>query len=126
MRYEWQTTTPKNLDLLSQKIADFFKQRKFLTTIKTSAEIIKISATPNKNADFKEKIDIEIQKTEKGVAVNFDLIEEKQKRIRTGMLLSLLTGGAFLLKEIRSKEKLDALQEELWSYIQKTLSNSYS
>jgi len=126
MRYEWQTTTPKNLDLLSQKIADFFKQRKFLTTIKTSAEIIKISATPNKNADFKEKIDIEIQKTEKGVAVNFDLIEEKQKRIRTGMLLSPLTGGAFLLKEIRSKEKLDALQEELWCYIQKTLSNLYS
>jgi len=126
MRYEWQTTTPKNLDLLSQKIADFFKQKKFLTTIKTSADIIKISATPNKNADFKEKIDIEIQKTEKGIAVNFDLIEEKQKRIRTGMLLSLLTGGAFLLKEIRSKEKLDALQEELWSYIQKTLSNSYS
>lgn len=125
MRYEWQTTAPKNLDLLAQKIADFFKQKKFVTTIKTSAEIIKISATPN-NTDFKEKIDIEIQKIEKGIAVNFDLIEEKQKRIRAGMLLSLIMGGTFLLKDIRSKEKLDTLQEELLSYIQKTLSNSYS
>jgi hypothetical protein len=124
MRYEW-TTTP-NINKLAKQAEDYFKTKNFLTKTEKTNSTVKISAMPNKNTEIKERIDIEIQKTEKGIAINFNTAEKKQKRIKIEMLLTFITGGALLLNEIKSKEKLDALQQDFWTYIQKTISDLQS
>jgi hypothetical protein len=124
MRYEW-TTTP-NINKLAKQAEDYFKTKNFLTKTEKTNSTVKISAMPNKNTEIKERIDVEIQKTENGIAINFNTAEKKQKRIKIEMLLTFITGGAFLLNEIKSKEKLDTFQQDFLAYMQKTISDLQS
>ncbi|MEM3623245.1 MAG: hypothetical protein QXR76_05700 [Candidatus Bathyarchaeia archaeon] len=124
MRYEWQATS--NINQLSKQAEYYFKTKNFIVKTEKSNSTVKISAIPNKNTEIKEKIDIQIRKTEKGIAINFNTTEEKEKIIKIETLLTFLTGGGLLLKEIKSKEKLEALQQDFLAYIQKIISESQS
>lgn len=124
MRYEWKTEKPM-MEHLIKGISEFFSRRNFkieTQPLERSGKV-KIYAIPSKASKFQERIEIELIKTEKGIEVNFVSIERKNKKILNQMLLTFLFGGAILLKEVESKEKLDILQEEFWSYVQSIISN---
>jgi hypothetical protein len=128
MRYEWQTQK-SNIETLTQQIEKFLHQKNFTTKTQYLAKEktqIQISATPTKNAEIGQKINIEIQKTQKGITIDFKSTEKTQKNIKIGLITSFLIGGSLLLREIKSQEKLETLEEEFWKYTQKTLSELQS
>jgi N12 class adenine-specific DNA methylase len=122
MRYQWPISNI-NLEKISEKIAEFFKNKNFSTKIVMHENEAIISATPNINTEIQEKIAVKLERKEKRLTINFSSAEEKEKRIKIGMLLTFLLGGTLLLKELKEKEKIDALQEEFWAHVQKLLAD---
>lgn len=128
MRYEWQTQRI-SLDILNQKVKEFFKEKGFTTKTYFPTDErthIKISATPTKNAETRERINIEVQKTPDGIAIEFTPMEKTEKTIKMGILSSFFIGGSLLLRGVKSKENLEALQREFWARIQKAISDLQS
>jgi len=122
MRYQWPINNI-NFEKISEKIAEFFKNKNFSTKIIIHENEAIILAIPNVNTEIQEEIAVKLEKREKSLTVNFSSAEEKEKRIKIGMLLTFLFGGTLLLKELKAKEKIDALQEEFWGHVQKLLAN---
>jgi len=121
MQYEWKNRQT-NREILSQQIEKFFNKNNFTTETQKENTHFKILATPTKKTGIKEKIEIEIQSTKDGFAVDLKTIEKAQTSVKLGLLSSFFLGGSLLLRSLRSKEELDKLQNKFWLHVQEYVS----
>lgn len=106
-----------NLSALVNYIVRFFEERRFLTSIKSSAEGFSIIATPRPFHGIVEKINVCITGDPNSFKVKFDAGFHSDKWVKLGMLTSFFGGGFFTLKGLKSQEALEKLEKEFWKYV---------
>jgi hypothetical protein len=120
MQYEWPRKI-KNPETLFSYAEDFFKKRFFnvRTVVPTSnTDVTKILAIPTLKTEIRETIKVEVRETPEGIAINFVTADKADESVKLGLLSQILIGGALLLKGVNTKEKIERLENEFWTYIQ--------
>ncbi len=115
MERRW-TEKGVNLDLLSELVEDFFKNRGFVTKrIKSSRE--RTILWQSRRAAKAEKL---MRANIKGKPDDFTIelraSELMNSSVRAGLLTKSLGGGYFLLKSLKTREELEKLEKEFWIY----------
>jgi len=111
--------TGKNidLDLLSQFIVQFFKEKKFITFLQRKSKEYVIVAVPKRSHKIVEKIFVYVRGKPEDFSVKFVSGARSRSFVRLGTFLTFLGGGFLVLKGLESQEKLEKLEKEFWRYI---------
>jgi hypothetical protein len=113
----------KNIDLLvlSEKIARFFSEKELTVTKQEKEEKHIIVATPKPFHGITDKIEVDIYGNSNDFSVKFVSGSRSNDLVRYGRWASLITGGYFLLKGLRSQEELEKLERRFWIYVDETV-----
>jgi len=109
----------KKIDLsqLGSYITRFFQRKNFVVSIHNIKNGYKISVKPKANSDIKGKIKIEIKGQPNIFSVTFNADSFLGRFTVLSSFLNLFFGGYLLLRELRSREKLDEIEREFWVYV---------
>lgn len=106
------------LRLLSDSIEDFLNRRGFETIKDVSAEGYTFLATPTHASDLREGVTVKVLGDSKDFVVDFVPSEKSRSSLPIGYITTLFGGGAFLLKEFKSREALEKLEKDFWTYVE--------
>lgn len=122
MQVQW---IGKNVDLalLSEQIEEFFKRKSFVIRRDKRADECRLLAIPPKHSphDLHESISLKILGNPNDFVVEFGGSEQSHSRIMLGFLSTMIGGGGFLLRDLKSKEILEKLEKEFWAYMEHTV-----
>jgi hypothetical protein len=120
MEERWQD---KNIDLsmLSERIVRFFNNLSFATSLRETEEKYIVTAIPESFHGIGERIEITISGKPNDFSVRFNAGSRSRILVRYGSFVTLLTGGYFLLKGLRSQEELEKLQKRFRIYVSETV-----
>jgi hypothetical protein len=114
----------KNVDLLvlSERIARFFSEKEFTVAKQEKDEKhVIIVAAPKPFHGITDKIEVDIYGTPNDFSVKFVSGSRSNDLVRYGRWASLIAGGYFLLKGLRSQEELEKLERRFWIYVDETV-----
>jgi len=120
MRYEWPKKI-RNLQVLVDSIADFFRTKCFTARIAPDPEkreTVKILGIPTIKTEIRETIKVEVSRTAEGIAVDFLTTDKAEEMIKLGVISQILIGGLLLMKGANKKEKIETLETEFWTHVQ--------
>ncbi len=117
MQRRW---TGKNvdLDLLSDCVEDFFKNRSLATRRTKSAGERTILWQPERTARMQEPMSVKVVGDSDDFTIELKASELTNRSVRLGMLTKPIGGGYFLLKSLKLREALEKLEKEFWIYIE--------
>lgn len=118
MQKSW---TGKNLDLdlLSNSVEDFFKDRGFLTRkIESAGERTILWAPERVGINLKESLRVTILGEPNSFSIELLASELTKRSIRLGILTKPIGGGYFLLKSLKLREALEKIEHEFWTYVE--------
>ena len=117
MQRRW---TEKNvdLDLLSDCIEDFFKNRSFVTKRTESQGERTILWQSERAAKAEKPISARITGNSDDFTIELKASELTDRSVRFGMLTKSIGGGYFLLKSLKLREALEKLEKEFWIYVE--------
>jgi hypothetical protein len=110
-----------NLSSLADQIVQFFTQKRFVTTSEKSENELLVVAAPESSSGIVESLKVHIAGEPARFKVRFDAGTRSNAFVRYGTLTSLLGGGIFALKGLRSLEALEKLEKEFWVYVDKAV-----
>jgi len=96
--------------------------------MKSSEKEHHIIARPRQFHGIVEEINVYIIGEPEDFKVKFVAGSRSNAWIKLGTITSLLGGGVFLVKGLKSQEALEKLEKEFWDYVNKTawsLANSF-
>jgi hypothetical protein len=109
-----------DLNLLSQRVEQFFKESPFETRMEQIQGKFKIEAS-----GFQFKITVNIFGQPNDFAVEF-IPSKKTKGFSRSMVVAYITtlfgGGGFLLRDLKLQEALDELEKAFWENVDKQVS----
>lgn len=113
----------KNADLsmLSERIILFFKEKAFTVSTQQKGKTVIITAVPKPAMDIGEEIGVEICGDPNNFTVKFVSGKQSRALVRYGAFASLITGGYFMLKGLKSQEILEKLERKFWIYVDETV-----
>lgn len=113
----------KNVDLslLSERMVQFFNEREFTTSLRKEGEKHVIIATPKFFHRIAENITVEVAGRADDFTVIFDAGSHSRAYVILGNILTLLGGGFFVLKGIKSLEEIEKLERAFWVYVDETI-----
>lgn len=113
----------KNVDLslLSDCIAQFFKEKNFAVFVRKSKRKYRIIATPRPFHKIAENINVNISGRPDDFLVKFIAGSHSRALVRHGALAALFGGGYLALKGFKSQEALEKLEKEYWIYVDKEI-----
>lgn len=117
MQKRW---TGKNvdLDLLSESVEKFLKDKGFVTSrTESEKELTVFWASERAPATSDQVPRVRIIGDSGDFTVEIVASELADRQIRLGLLTKAIGGGYFALRSIRTREKLEKLESELWAYI---------
>ncbi len=116
MRDSWKGKNV-NLSVLSERIACFFESKKFATSLQRKNSEFIIVAAPQSFHGISEKIIVSISGNPDDFSINFIGGSRSRSLILHGSFLSLIGGGFFVLKGLKSLEEIEKLEEQFWIYV---------
>ncbi len=117
MQRRW-TGKSVNLDLLSERIEDFFKNRSLATRRTESAEERVILSQSKRGIRGGEPISVRISGDSDDFKIELKASELTDRSVRLGMLTKPIGGGYFLMKSLKLRDRLEKLEREFWTYVE--------
>jgi hypothetical protein len=113
----------KNIDLLllSKRISRFFNEIGFKVSMQKKEGGCVIFATPEPSHGITDKIEVDIHGGPDDFSVRFSSGSRSNDLVRYGRWASLIIGGYFLLKGLRSQEEIEKLEKKFWVYVDETV-----
>lgn len=106
-----------NLDVLAELLKGFFDSQKFRVTAEKKTAKFRILALPRSGSDLCDSMEVLIEGGPDDFTVEFGESENYSRKFTLfGSLTSMLGGGAFLKKGLRSQEELDKLENDFWIF----------
>jgi len=114
-----------DLNLLSQKINQFFTQRQFQTKLEPTQNGYTIEAATEKILNIQLKITVDITGQPNNFTIDFTT-DKKTKGFFTpqmiiGYVASALGGGSIFLSEVKLRETLEKLEKMFWDHVDKQI-----
>lgn len=116
MRYEWRRKDV-NIERLNEYVQLFFTNNGFMTSSQQKGETIEISATPGEASPVGERIRVELEKTSDGFSLEIVNLRRLHDLTLAGLLSQFFGGGALVLRGVRAKDRLEALEQELVQWV---------
>jgi hypothetical protein len=110
-----------DLSVLSQNIAEFFQEMKFLVSLKEDRNGFTVVASPRNIHGIAENITVKVSGSPNDFSVEFVAGSRSNSLVRIGSLLSLIGGGFLVIKGLDSLEKLEALEKNFWIYVHRAV-----
>jgi hypothetical protein len=118
MQRRW-TGQNVDLNLLSDEVDDFFKNREFVTKKSESPGERKILLQPKyPTVKLEEPISVRIAGDPNDFTVDLRASELTTRPVRMGMLTKSLGGGYFLLRSLKLREELEKMEKEFWIFVE--------
>jgi hypothetical protein len=120
MQEDWKG---KNIDLrtMSERIALFFSEKAFSTTVSQREAKTAIIAVPKSFHGIDDRIEVEVWGKPEDFSVKFTSGTRSQALVRFGSFASLITGGYFVLRGLKSQEEIEKLEKKFWIYVDETV-----
>jgi len=113
-----------NLNELSDRVEDFFKEKGFLTKRVESAEEHTILWAPQRVAkNVEQAMRTRVIGDSNDFVIELVASELTNRSIRLGMLTKPFGGGYFLLKSLRLREALEKIENEFWAYTEEKVAS---
>lgn len=116
MRYEWRKKDV-NIEELDEYVQLFFTNNDFMTGSQQKGDTIEISAIPTEASPVGEKIKVELEKTSEGFSLEIVNLRRLHDLTLAGLLSQFLGGGSLILRGVKTKERLEALEKELVQWV---------
>lgn len=117
-----------NLALLTTRIGDFFKAKDFEAIKGKTSAGYQILAEDSPHFKIGGYVNVTVEGTSDDLVVKFDLCKGGKGRSSTSFFLeTMLFGGYFLLRKLKSEEAELKLEKEFWRHVENVvlqLSNS--
>jgi hypothetical protein len=115
--------TNKNIDLsmIPDRLVQFFEERNFVSSQKSSEREYHITVMPSKHHDIVEEIHVYISGQPDDFKVKFDSGSHSISLVRSGILTAVFGGGRLALKGLKSQEALERLENEFWIYLDEVI-----
>lgn len=122
MQRQW---VGKNVDLqlLSERVEDFFKDKGFKTEKDESAGKYTILWAPQRVRNMRNAMIARVFGKSNDFVVEIIASERTRGSIRLGMLTSAFGGGYLALRGLKTKEVLERLEREFWSYVEEKVAH---
>lgn len=124
MRVELEETYKgKNIDFLAlvERIALFFTEKGFSVSKQEKGDRHVVVANPKPFHGIADNIEVEVHGSPDDFSVKFISGSRSNDLVRYGRWASLITGGYFLLKGLRSQEELEKLERRFFIYVDETV-----
>jgi hypothetical protein len=118
--------TDQNLNLASftDILGEFFVKKDFEVIKGETEKGFKIIAYDSPNFKLDGSADVTIEGEKNDFTVSLDFCKESDKHdspVRSIFLTTMLGGGYFLLKRLKSEETFLKLEKEFWAYVENVL-----
>ena len=117
MQRRW-TGRSVDLDLLSDCVEDFFKDRSLATRRTDSADERVILSQSERAVKAGKLISVKISGNSDDFKIEVKASELTDRSVRLGMLTKPIGGGYFLLKSLKLRDRLEKLEKEFWIYVE--------
>jgi hypothetical protein len=111
-----------DLDLLSQRVKQFFDETQFETTLERMSNGYKIGAVTKKTLNVQLRITVKVLGQPNDFSVEF-MPKRKTRGFSPSMIIGYITslfgGGIFLLSDAKLQEALDKLEQMFWNHVDK-------
>ena len=113
----------KNVDLslIANRLVEFFKKRKFVSSQENSEGGHHIIVLPSPYHDILEEIHVYIRGQPNDFTVKFVSGSHSRAMVRHGILTTFLGGGRLTLKGLKSEEELEKIEKEFWVYLDEVI-----
>lgn len=116
MRYEWRKKEV-NIEKLNEYVQLFFTNNSFMISSQQKGETTEISAIPTEASPVGEKIRVELEKTSEGFSLEIVNLKRLHDLTLAGLLSQFLGGGSLILRGVKAKDRLEALEKELVQWV---------
>jgi hypothetical protein len=116
MERKWDT---KNVDLnlLTVRIGDFFKERDFEVIGEKTPRNYQVLAKNSPSFRLLGFVDVTIEGKPEDFVIKLELVENRKRYGKySSFLLRMIVGGYFLLQGVESDEAWMRLEKEFWQY----------
>ncbi len=123
MERKWSKSNV-DLELLTVKLGDFFKERKFEVIGEKTPTNYQITASNSSLFKLLGTVNVTIEGEPDDFTIKMKLQERRKRYSGFGsLLLGMLGGGILLKQEAESDEALFKLEKEFWQYVENTVLN---
>lgn len=117
--------TDQNINLASLRdaLVEFFIKKDFEATKGETEKGFEILAYDSPHYKFEGYADVKIEGEKNDFAVSLELHKESKRNspVQSTVLTTMLGGGYFLLKRLKSDEAFLKLEKEFWANVENTL-----
>jgi hypothetical protein len=113
-----------NLALFTDALVEFFIKKDFEATKGETEKGFEILAYDSPHFKLDGYADVTIAGEKNDFVVSFEVCKESDKHsssFRSIFLTTMLGGGYFLVKRLKSEETFLKLEKEFWAYVENTL-----
>jgi len=107
--------------MLRERIVRFYDELNFVTSVRETEEKHIVTAMPKPFHGIGERIEVSISGKPNDFSVRFDAGSRSRILVQFGSFATLLSGGYFVLKGLRSQEELEKLERRFWIYVDETV-----
>ena len=113
----------RNVDLshLNERLVSFFKKKGFRTNVEKSTNRYMITARSTHAHEIFGVVIVSIFGNSNNFVVKFESGARSTALIKFGHLTSLLGGGNFFLRGLKSREAEERLERKFWVYVEETI-----
>lgn len=126
MQKNW-TNKNVDLDLLTNQLSEFFKEKDFNVVKGRSEKGYQIFADDSGYYKVNGYVSVSIEGKPEDFTITFELCNEEEKRKnplpRSIILTTMFGGGYFLRKQLKSDEEWLRLKRDFWSYVEMIILN---
>lgn len=118
MERRW-TAKNVNLELLTFKLGDFFKERQFEVLGEKTPENYQITAANSPIFKILGTASVTIEGKPEDFTIKLEMREKRTRVSGFGsLLLRTFGGGYFYLQEVKSDEAWEKLEKEFWAHVE--------
>jgi hypothetical protein len=123
LEYRW-----KNRKLDVKKVVDgaqkFLRDRGFITSREERESSVRLVGARRKEKYDVRLVEITISQSQEELSVKFEAGDRMRQILKFSSVFSLWGGGSIILKELKTAEQYDRIEEEFWGEMETVLSAS--
>jgi len=115
----------KNVDLVlvSERIENFFKDKRFETKKDWSAPEYVISAKPQYGVGVLGRVIVRVLGNPSDFLIEFSASDHSRSAIKLGFITTMFGGGSLVLRGLKSQEELEKLEKDFWIYMEEAVTH---
>jgi len=115
----------RNIDLalLSERIENFFKDKRFKTRKDWSAPECVISAKPRHGVGILGRVIVRVLGNSNDFVIELSASDHSRSAVKLGFITSMFGGGSLVLRGLKSQEELEKLEKDFWIYMEEAVTH---